>query len=95
MEKKGKRKPNWSNDECLSLANYMAQYKDILRGKLGPGLTSEKKKTTWKLVTDRLNASFTAVKRSQEEVEKKWHNIFSQTKSEISAYKKAQCATGM
>ena len=40
---KHKRKPNWSSEESLALTTLVEEYKDIVRGKLGPQLTSQMK----------------------------------------------------
>ncbi|XP_061194049.1 uncharacterized protein LOC133202272 [Saccostrea echinata] len=51
------------------------------------------KKDTWERVTEQLNVS-SSTPRTVEEVEKKWQNILSTAKSEISSYRKEATATG-
>ncbi|KAL5009733.1 hypothetical protein ScPMuIL_012038 [Solemya velum] len=88
-----KRKPNWTIDECTLLATLVNERKHIIRGKLSPSLTSAMKKECWKSIMQRLNAS-TIVPRSAEEIEKKWHNILSSSKTELSSHKKSSMGTG-
>lgn len=90
---KTKRKPNWTQDECLLLATLVNEKKDVLRKKLGPNLTSKMKRDAWEKISSQLNAS-SAIKRSTEEIEKKWNNILSSCKSEISNFRKSSTATG-
>lgn len=47
MDSQTKRKPNWNADETQALTNLVDEKKQILRGKLGPSLTSEMKSWTW------------------------------------------------
>ncbi|XP_048738754.2 myb/SANT-like DNA-binding domain-containing protein 4 [Ostrea edulis] len=94
-EKRGKkRKANWTQDECLMLVTMVNEKKNILRSKLGPSLTSRMKKEAWEELSERLNASAVNTQRTVEEVEKKWHNLLSTSKAEISSYRKTTNGTG-
>lgn len=94
-EKRGKkRKANWTQDECLMLVTMVNEKKNILRSKLGPSLTSRMKKEAWEELTERLNASAVNTQRTVEEVEKKWQNLLSTSKAEISSYRKTTNGTG-
>ncbi|KAL5007580.1 hypothetical protein ScPMuIL_016386 [Solemya velum] len=93
MEVEPKRKPNCTIDECTLLATLVNERKNIIRGKLNPFLTSAMKKECWKSITQRLNDS-TIVPRSTEEIEKKWQNILSSSKTELSSHKKSSMGGG-
>jgi hypothetical protein len=94
-EKRGKkRKANWTMDECLLLVTLVNEKKHILRSKLGPGLTSRMKKEAWEGLAERLNASAVNTQRTVEEIEKKWQNLLSTSKAEISTYRKTSNGTG-
>ncbi|XP_048738819.1 uncharacterized protein LOC125653405 [Ostrea edulis] len=92
--KQTKRKPNWNADETLALASLVEENKHILRGKLGPTLTSEMKHRTWQSIAERLAAMGVGPARTAVEVEKKWHNVFSKSKSEISDHRRVVTGTG-
>lgn len=95
MDSQTKRKPNWNADETLALTNLVDENKQILRGKLGPSLTSEMKSRTWRNIAVSLTAMGVGPGRTAAEVEKKWHNIFSKSKSEISDHRRATTGTGL
>ena len=65
-----KRKPNWTEDECLFLAELVEERKDIIKGKFGPSLTSAKKKTAWKDIADRINEAFPRTTRTPLDAER-------------------------
>lgn len=94
MDSQTKRKPNWNADETLALTNLVDENKQILRGKLGPSLTSEMKSRMWRNIAVSLTAMGVGPGRTAAEVEKKWHNIFSKSKSEISDHRRATTGTG-
>ncbi len=52
------RKPNWTEEQCLLLAQLVEEHKGILKGKFGPGVTARGKKQTWELIAQNINASF-------------------------------------
>lgn len=62
MTAKTKRKPNWTQDECLLLATLVNE-KKVLRKKLGPNLTSKMNRYAWEKLSSQLNAS-SAINRS-------------------------------
>lgn len=94
MEGKQIRKPNWNSDESLALASLVDDYKHILRGKLSHSLTSDMKTRAWGEVAQKLCAMGVGPSRTPAEVEKKWHNIFSHSKSEISSFRRTVSGTG-
>ncbi|KAK0138748.1 hypothetical protein N1851_024712 [Merluccius polli] len=44
---KRKRKPNWSQDQLLLLAQFVLERRGIIKGKFGSGVTSKKKREAW------------------------------------------------
>jgi len=44
---KRKRKPNWSQDQLLLLAQFVLERRGIIKGKFGSGVTSKKKWEAW------------------------------------------------
>lgn len=70
MDSQTKRKPNWNADETLALTNLVDENKQILRGKLGPSLTSEMKSRMWRNIAVSLTAMGVGPGRTAAEVEK-------------------------
>ncbi|XP_041368416.1 uncharacterized protein LOC121382854 [Gigantopelta aegis] len=91
---KPKRKPNWTEDETLSLVRLVDERKDIIRGKFGAGVTSKKKKEAWLAVTEEINAAFPSVLRTSEDCEKRWYNVQCRSRKEISTQKTLMQGTG-
>ncbi|XP_041370988.1 uncharacterized protein LOC121384596 isoform X2 [Gigantopelta aegis] len=89
-----KRKPNWTEDETLSLVRLVDERKDIIRGKFGAGVTSKKKKEAWLAVTEEINAAFPSVLRTSEDCEKRWYNVQCRSRKEISTQKTHMQGTG-
>ncbi len=79
-----KRKPNWSKEESIFLVQSVLKWKDIIRGKFSPTVTSKEKK----------NAAFPRTSRSAEDCEKRWYNVLATSRKEIAAYKESMRATG-
>ena len=50
LETKAKRKPNWTQEECLLLVALINENKHVLRSRLGPNLTSQMKRDTWEKI---------------------------------------------
>ncbi|KAK0150777.1 hypothetical protein N1851_008120 [Merluccius polli] len=90
---KRKRKPNWSQDQLLLLAQFVLERRGIIKGKFGSGVTSKKKREAWEDITFNINASFPAVCRSTDDCEKRWYALQSQSRSEIADCKRAVAAT--
>ncbi|XP_071117454.1 uncharacterized protein [Haliotis cracherodii] len=88
-----KRRPNFTKEESLLLAELVASNKAVIEGKFGPGITSLKRQEAWQMITDTLNASLMN-KRTKEEVEKKRKNLKSQSKKAFSNFRQQTIATG-
>jgi hypothetical protein len=93
-KEKSKRKPNWSSEESLALTNLVEEYRGIVRGKLSPHLTSQMKNKAWEEIAAKLRAASIGPPRTAAEAEKKWHNIFSKAKTEISNQRRVVSGTG-
>ncbi|XP_045101987.1 uncharacterized protein LOC123498696 [Portunus trituberculatus] len=94
MEHTPKRNANWSRDEELLLLQLVGERKEVIKGKFGPNLTVKHKRQAWMEVTEKLNSAFPCVRRSREQVEKKWQNLLSKGKSALSARKQQHHRTG-
>lgn len=88
------RKPNWTEEQCLLLAQLVEEHKGILKGKFGPGVTARGKKQTWELIAQNINASIPLVVRTSEDCEKRWYVLQSKARGEIAAHKRESSCTG-
>lgn len=96
MEKKRKRnrKPNWTEEQGLLLAQLVNEHKGMLRGKFGPTVTSQGKRRAWDTISQTINASFPLVVRTGDDCEKRWYVLQSKAKDEIAAHKRESSITG-
>ncbi len=94
MEKKRTRKPNWTEERCLLLAQLVNEHRSVLRGKFGPSVTVQAKKQAWETIAQRINASFPLVVQTREDTEKWWYVLRSKEKEEIAAHKRESSCTG-
>ncbi|KAG0720795.1 hypothetical protein GWK47_047719 [Chionoecetes opilio] len=89
-----RRTANWTQDEVFKLLELINERKAILKGKFGPTLTIDHKRRAWVEVTNDMNACFSHVRRTKEQVEKKWHNILVKGKRNLSTRKRLHSQTG-
>ena len=96
MESKPRRarKPNWTEEQCLLLAQLVEEHKAILKGKFGPGVTARDKKQTWERIAQTINGSFPLLVRTNEDCEKRWYVLQSKAREEIAAHKRESSRTG-
>ena len=92
--KKATRKPNWSQDQLLLLAQLVLEFRHTIKGKFGSGVTSKAKRDAWESISFNINAAFPAVSRSANDCEKGWYSLQSHSRAEIAAYKQAIKKTG-
>ena len=85
---------SWSKDEVLLLLQLVKQRKSIIKGKVGPNLTIQRKWQAWKEVTKYINTAFPSVHRTKEQVEKKWQNTLFKGKQELAARNRQSTQTG-
>lgn len=90
-----KRKPNWTADETVLLAELVLNWKEVVRDKFGPTITSKEKRKAWKVIASPINAASPRRRRSAEDCEKGWYNVLSTSRKEIAAYKADMQATGL
>ncbi|KAI7813148.1 putative myb/SANT-like DNA-binding domain-containing protein 4-like, partial [Triplophysa rosa] len=89
-----KRKPNWTEEEKCILLDEYGKRKAILKSKLNPNVTASKKQKQWDEITEKINARNLDVKRTVQEVIKKYENISVVAKKELSLYKRESNKTG-
>ncbi|ROI62467.1 Myb-related transcription factor, partner of profilin [Anabarilius grahami] len=94
MEKKRNRKPNWTEEQGLLLAQLVNEHKGMLRGKFGPTVTSQGKRRAWDTISQTINASFPLVVWTGDDCEKRWYVLQSKAKDEIAAHKRESSLTG-
>ena len=92
--KKSTRKPNWSQDQLLLLAQLVLERRHKIKSKFGSGVTSKAKRDAWESISFIINAAFPAVSRSADDCEKQWYSLQSYLGAEIAAYKRAIQKTG-
>ncbi|KAL3972585.1 zinc finger protein [Sarotherodon galilaeus] len=93
MEKKRTRKPGWTEEQGLLLAQLVNEHKGMLRGKFGPTVTSQGKRRAWDTISQTINASFPLVVRTGDDCEKRWYVLQSKAKDEIAAHKRESSLT--
>ncbi|KAJ8014630.1 hypothetical protein DPEC_G00017630 [Dallia pectoralis] len=88
------RKPNWTEEQCLMLAQLVEEHKDILKGKFGPGVTARGKKQIWERIAQTIKGSFPLLVRTSEDCEERWYVLQSKAREEIAAHKRESSRTG-
>lgn len=89
-----KRKPNWTEDEKAILLEEFTKRKNILQSRYNPSVTHSHKSKAWQEITEKINSRNLAVKRTVEEVMKKYENIVVSSRKEIANNKKESGKTG-
>ena len=80
-----KRKPCFSDEEIRCLVDSFGEHKDLLLSKLNNSATNQKKKKVWAEITTSVNARAVHVKRTVDEVKKKWKDLLSKAKKDASS----------
>lgn len=93
MDSATKGKPNFSDRERSILIDKYRSNLDVTRPKLGSMLTFHDKEEAWKKITDKLNTTGDGC-RTVPEVLKKWNNLASTMKENLSSEKKNMERTG-
>ena len=91
---KEKRNKNWTTEEQMLLAEEFSKRKEIMKGKFSKTVSSKAKQEAWGAITAVINAANPAVKRTTDEVQKKWYNISSSSKQELSLHRREVSKTG-
>jgi hypothetical protein len=89
-----KRKPNWTEDEKAILLEEYGKRKNTLKSRYNPSITHLHKTKAWQEITDKINSRNLAVKRTVEEVMKKYENVVVSSRKEINNYAKESGKTG-
>lgn len=72
---KSKRKPNFTDDENLFLIGEFEKNREVLRSKVNSTEINKRKLDVWQRICDKLNSRNLLVKRSVDEVRRKWKNM--------------------
>ncbi|GLD69987.1 uncharacterized protein AKAME5_002130400 [Lates japonicus] len=83
-----KRRPNWTDQECLLLAQLMQERKDIIRGKCSTGVSIQDKRQAWEEIAQAINAAFPQIQRTVSDCNKKWENLLAKSREEIKRQKR-------
>ncbi|KAK4298331.1 hypothetical protein Pmani_029314 [Petrolisthes manimaculis] len=78
----------------MLLLQLIEEKKKIIKGKFSPDLTIRDKREAWQYITNSLNITFPGIHRQREQVEKKWHNLLSKGKKDITTRRRLFNQTG-
>ncbi|KAM6947410.1 uncharacterized protein PEZ65_001058 isoform 1-T1 [Lycodopsis pacificus] len=90
-----KRRPNWTDQECLLLAQLMQEKKDIIRGKCSNGVTIQDKRQAWEEIAQSINTAFPQIQRTVSDCNKKWENLLAKSREEIKRQRRQVGAEGL
>ncbi|XP_028303361.1 uncharacterized protein LOC114463774 [Gouania willdenowi] len=82
-----KRRPNWTDEECLLLATLFKERKDVIRGKSSTGVSLYSKKQAWEEIVQTVNETFPETQRTVYDCNKKWENLLAKAREEIKRQK--------
>lgn len=88
-----KRRPNWTDQECLLLAQLMQERKGIIRGRCSTGVSILDKRQAWEEIAHAINTAFPQMQRTGSDCNKKWENLLAKSREEIKRQKR-QAGTG-
>ncbi|XP_008282716.1 uncharacterized protein LOC103359252 [Stegastes partitus] len=83
-----KRRPNWTDQESLLLAQLMQERKNVVRGKYSTGVSIQDKRHAWEEIAQTINVAFPQVQRTVSDCNKKWENLLAKAKEEIKRQKR-------
>ncbi|XP_029907677.1 uncharacterized protein LOC115359378 [Myripristis murdjan] len=83
-----KRRPNWTDQECLLLVQLMQERKDIIRGKCSTGVSIQDKRQAWEEIAQAINTAFPQIQRTVFDCNKKWENLLAKSREEIKRQKR-------
>ncbi|XP_045931764.1 uncharacterized protein LOC123987151 [Micropterus dolomieu] len=88
MEDQRKRKGNSTDIEIRKLIELYSQHRHTLTAKQSNSITNKKKQTTWKQITEAINdCSDSGCLRTESDVRKKWKDLLSKAKKDLSSKK--------
>lgn len=83
-----KRKNNFTDSEIRKLIEMYSQHKMTLTAKHSNTITNKKKQSSWKIITDAINMlTDSGGQRAVEDVRKKWKDLVSKARKDVSARK--------
>lgn len=85
-----KRRPNWTDQECLLLAQLMQDKKAIIRGKCSTGVSTQDKRQAWEEIAQVINRTFPQIQRTVSDCNKKWENLLAKSREEIKRQKRQE-----
>lgn len=88
-----KRRPNWTDQECLLLAQLLQERKGVIRGKCSTGVSIQDKRKAWEEIAQAINTAFPQIQRTVSDCNKKWENLLAKSREEIKRQKR-QAGTG-
>ncbi|CAL8337868.1 unnamed protein product [Lota lota] len=77
------RRPNWTDEESLLLAQLIEERKEIIRRKCSAGVTSLAKRQAWEEIAQTINIGFPQYQRTVADCTKKWENLLAKSRNEI------------
>ena len=77
------RRPNWTDEESLLLAQLIEERKEIIRRKCSAGVTSLAKRQAWEEIAQTINIGFPQYQRTVADCTKKWENLLAKARNEI------------
>lgn len=83
-----KRRPNWTDQECLFLAQLVQEKKNIIRGKCSTGVSTQDKRNAWEDIAQTINTTFPQIQRTVSDCNKKWENLLAKTREEMKRQKR-------
>ncbi|KAF3689613.1 hypothetical protein EXN66_Car005285 [Channa argus] len=83
-----KRRPNWTDQESLLLAQLMQERKEIIRGKCSTGVSIQDKRQAWEDIAQTINTAFPQIQRTVSDCNKKWENLLAKSRQEIRRQKR-------
>ncbi|XP_029287223.1 myb-related transcription factor, partner of profilin-like isoform X2 [Cottoperca gobio] len=90
-----KRRPNWTDHECLLLAQLMQEKKDIIRGKCSTGISIQDKRQAWEEIAQAINNVFPQIQRTVSDCNKKWENLMAKSREEIKRQRRQAITEGL
>ena len=91
---KRRRKPNWSQDQLLLLAQFVLQRRGIIKGNFGSGVRAVKRKEKREAGEGICLSTLPAVCRCTEDCQKRWFALQSQRRLQTADLKRAAAAAG-
>ena len=88
-----KRRPNFSTAEQSALIESIGSHPEVLQKFHGPGLSKSQKEESWQSIQVELSNIF-GISRTVEELKKKWADLKSVAKKEVSRYRREVKKTG-